>query len=61
MKKWAHVLNREFSKKEIQMTSKHMKKCSTSLPIKEVQFKTKLRFRLTSVGMPIFKGNNNKC
>jgi hypothetical protein len=34
MKKWAHELNREFSKEEVQMASKYMKKCSNSLVIK---------------------------
>jgi hypothetical protein len=37
-----------------------MKKCSTSLVIKEMQVKTALRFHLTSVRMIIIKGNNNK-
>jgi hypothetical protein len=62
MKKWAHELNREFSKEEVQMASKYMKKCSISLTIKEMQIKTTLRFHLTPVRMAIFKGkNNNKC
>jgi hypothetical protein len=62
MKKWAHELDREFSRKEVQMTSKYMKKYSTSLVIKEIQMKTKLRFHLTPLRMAIFKViNNNKC
>jgi hypothetical protein len=58
MKKWAHELNKEFSKKEVQMTSKFMKKCSIFLVIKEMQIKTTLRFHLTPVTMD---NNNNKC
>jgi hypothetical protein len=62
MKKWAHELNREFSKEEVQMASKYMKKCSTSLVIKQMQIKTTLRFHLIPVRMAIIKGNNNnKC
>jgi hypothetical protein len=62
MKKWAHELNREFSKGEVQMASKYLKKCSTSLVIKEMQIKTTLRFHLTPVRMAIFNdNNNNKC
>jgi hypothetical protein len=61
MKKWAHELNREFSKEEVQMASKYMKKCSTSLVIKGMQIKTALRFHLTPVKMAIMKVNNNKC
>jgi hypothetical protein len=44
MKKWASELNRTFSKEEIQMAKKHMKKCSPSLAIKEMQVRTTLRF-----------------
>jgi hypothetical protein len=62
MKKWAHQLNREFSKEEVQISSKYMKKCSTSLVIKEMQIKTIHRFHFTPVRMAIFKGNyNSKC
>jgi hypothetical protein len=62
VKKWAHELNREFSKEEMQMTRKYMKKFSTSLAIKEMQTKAMLRFHLTPVRMARIKDYNiNKC
>jgi hypothetical protein len=52
----------EFSKEEVQMASKYVKKYSTSLALKEIQVKTTLRFHLTPVQKAIIKGNiNNKC
>jgi hypothetical protein len=49
MKKWAHEVNREFSKEELQMVNKYMKNCSTFLAIKHMQIKTILRFHLSHI------------
>jgi hypothetical protein len=62
IKKWVTELNRTFSKEEIQMAKKHMKKGSPSVAIKEMQIKTTLRFRLTPVRIAIIKNiTNNMC
>jgi hypothetical protein len=49
MKKWLHELNREFSKEDVPMASKYMKKCSISLVITEMHIKTTLTFHLIQV------------
>ena len=62
IKKWAKEVNRNVSKEDIQMASKHMKRSSISLIIREMQIKTTTRYHLMLVRMATIKKSiTNKC
>ena len=60
--KYVKDINRNLTEEDTDMANNHMRKCSASLAIKEIQIKITMRYHLTPVRMPkINMTGNNKC
>ena len=58
IKNWEEDLNRYFAKEEVQMTNRHIKRCSTLL-MREMQIKTTMRHHITPVSVAVIKTKQN--
>ena len=62
VKKWVEDVNRHFYKEDFQKDNTHMKRCSTSLILREIQIKSTIRYHFTTVKMAKINNSvNNRC
>ena len=60
--KWAKDMKRNLIEEDIDIANMHIRKCSASLAIREIQIKTTMRYHFTPVSMgKINKAGNHKC